>query len=206
MATNWAKEVSLQTGGLESITEEQWTQILQKLRLHAWRRYKSLHDKLGLDLDDVVHQALADTLEGKRHWPKEEVDLFYFLCSVVKSIVSHRLEQEKRKVSIESFESNYSREGSDLASVEVMITGSIGEYLRYESIYNRLVYDRLIEKMYELVTGDEVLINIVGLWSKDPDLKPSEIAEELGLSIVEMRNAQKRLRRRLKELRGKQNV
>ena len=203
MATNWAKEVPPQRGGLESITEEQWTHILQKLRLHTWRRYGSLRDRLGLDLDDVVHQALVDTLEGKRRWPKEEVDLFYFLCSVVKSIISHRLEQEKRKVSIEGIESNYSKEDSDLASVEAMSSGYIGEYLRYESIYNRLVYDLLIERMYELVKDDQELINIVDLWSKDPSLKPSELAEVLGLSIGEIRNAQKRLRRRLKDLRGK---
>ena len=190
-------------GGLESITETQWAQILQKLRLHTWRRYRSLSERLGLDLDDVVHQALVDTLDGKRSWPNEEVDLFYFLCEVVRSIISHRLEREKRNVPFENLESRGSVDDSDLASVEAMIGGSIGEYLRYESIYNRLVYDRLIEQMYELVKDDQELINIVGLWSTDPNLKPSELAEELGVSIGEIRNAQKRLRRRLKVLRGK---
>jgi len=162
-----------------------------------------LSDRLGLDLDDVVHQALVDTLDGTRRWPKEKVDLFYFLCEVVRSIISHRLDQEKRNVPLESVEPRGSADDSDLASVEAMIGGSIGEYLRYESIYNRLVYDRLIEQMYELVKDDQELINIVGLWSKDPSLKPSELAEELGVSISEIRNAQKRLRRRLRELRGK---
>jgi len=203
MARNWAKIVPSQRGGLESITENQWAHILQKLRLHTWRRYRSLSERLGLDLDDVVHQALLDTLDGKRSWPNEEVDLFYFLCGVVRSIISHRLEREKRSVPLENLESRGSVDDSDLASVEAMIGGSIGEYLRYESIYNRLVYDRLIEQMYELVKDDQELINIVGLWSTDPNLKPSELAEELGVSIGEIRNAQKRLRRKLNVLRGK---
>lgn len=161
-----------------------------------------MSERLGLDLDDVVHQALVDTLEGKRHWPKEDVDLFYFLCEVVRSLISHRVEQEKRNVPLESIGPRAAEE-SELASVEAMIGGSIGEYLRYESIYNRLVYERLIERMYELVGDDEELINIVGLWSKDPSLKPGELAKAMGLSIGEIRNAQKRLRRRLGELRGK---
>jgi DNA-directed RNA polymerase specialized sigma24 family protein len=203
MANNWPKGVPSESGGLESISENQWAHILQKLRLHAWRRYRSLSDKLGLDLDDVVHQALVDTLEGKRHWPKERVSLFYFLCEVVRSIINHRLTQKKRIIPLESMESRGSVDDSDVASIEAMVGGSIGEYLRYESIYNRLVYDRLIEQMYELVKGDRVLINIVRLWSTEPSLKPSELAEALGLSIDEIRNAQKRLRRKLNVLRGK---
>lgn len=202
MATNWAKEAPSQTGDFESITEKEWAQLLQKLRLHTWRRYRSLSEWLGLDLDDVVHQALVDTLSGKRRWPREEVDLFHFLCEVVRSLVSHRLEQEKRNVPLESI-GQRAADDSELASVEAMIGGSIGEYLRYESIYNRLVYDSLIERMRELVKDDQELIDIVGLWSTDPSLKPSEIARELGVSIGEIRNAQKRLRRRLRGLRGK---
>src|SRR5689334_1349346 len=132
MASNWAKVMPSESGGLESITENQWAHILQKLRLHTWKRYRSLRDRLGVDLDDVVHQALVDTLEGKRHWPKEKVSLFYFLCWVVRSIIYHRLEQGKRNIPLDSIDSI---DELDIASMEAMVGGSIGEYLKYESIY-----------------------------------------------------------------------
>jgi DNA-directed RNA polymerase specialized sigma24 family protein len=210
MATHWIKGVPPQVSGLESLTEEEWTEILQKLRLYTRKRYGFLHYKLGLDLDDVVYQAIADTLQGKRRWPpvdrvsgdtRKDVSLFVFLCNVVSSIVSHRMEEERRKVSIERITPSDFREDSDVASLEAVANVSIGEYLRCEAIYNRLVYVQLTKRMRELVSDDEELTEIVGLWSEDPGLKPSEIAEQLGLDIGKMRSAQKRLRRRLKNLR-----
>ena len=199
----------MQTEELDAISKEQWVEIWQKLRLHTWRKYKSLQDKIGLDLDDMVHQAIIDTLERKRRWPpidkltgmKKHVDLFPFLCEVVRSNISHQLEEERKKISIEGTVSNPS-EDSDLISLEGMISGPISEYLRYEAIYNRVFYVQLVSRMFELVKGDEELSEIVKVWTRDPSLKPSEIAQELGLSIEEVRNAQKRLRRKLRDVRG----
>jgi DNA-directed RNA polymerase specialized sigma24 family protein len=193
--------VALEIDRLEAITEEQWAEIWQRLRLHAWRRYKYIHQKLGLDLDDVVQQAIVDTLQGARRWPSEKVDIFSFLCGVVKSIISHQLEQEKRKLSIDSGETDSSISNAEMISLEAIVNGSIGEYLKYEAMFNRVVYDELTSKMYEMVKGDKGMAQIVQLWSKDPSLKPSDIAEELGLSMEELRNVQKRLRRKLKDLR-----
>jgi DNA-directed RNA polymerase specialized sigma24 family protein len=198
----------VQTEELDAITQDQWVEIWQKLRLHAWKRYGSLRDKIGVDLDDMVHQAIADTLQGKRRWPpidkltgeKKRVDLFPFLCEVIRSNVSHQLEEERKKVSIEGTVSD-SLEDSDLISLEEMITEPISEYLRYEAIYNRVFYAQLVSKMYEMVKEDEELSEIVRVWTRDPNLKPKEIAQELGLSIEEVRNAQKRLRRKLRDIR-----
>lgn len=192
--------VSVEIDRLKAISEEQWAEIWQRLRLHAWRRYKYIHRHYGLDLDDVVQQAIFDTLQGLRLWP-EEVSIFSFLCGVVRSIISHQLEQEKRKLSIDSEEANSSISRTDMISLEAMVNGSIGEYLKYEAIFNTLVYDELANKMYEMVQEDKVMAQIVQLWSSDPGLKPHDIAEELGLSIKELRNVQKRLRRKLKDLR-----
>jgi DNA-directed RNA polymerase specialized sigma24 family protein len=202
MATNWVDEAHPRLSGLESVTEEQWIETWKKLRLFTWSRYGSLP---WLDLDDVVHQAIVDTLEGRRRWPKQEMSLLHFLCGVVRSIISHRWVRERKKVSIENLKSGgfSDYEGSDTASLEGIIHGSIGEYLRCEATYNRGFYNLLVDAMCELLGEDPLLISIVRLWSKDPRAKPSDIAQELGLKMSDMRAAQKRLRRKLQVVREK---
>jgi DNA-directed RNA polymerase specialized sigma24 family protein len=202
MATNWVNEARPRLSELESLTTEEWEELWKKLRLFTWRRYGSLR---GIDLDDVIQQAIVDALEGRRRWPKQEVSLFQFLCGVIRSRISHLLERQRRIVPIESLKPGLHAEdeGSDAASLERSINEPIGEYLRYEAIYNRGFYDLLVDTMCESVEGDGELVNIVRLWSKDPRAKPREIAQQLGLSMDAMRNAQKRLRRKLQTLREK---
>jgi DNA-directed RNA polymerase specialized sigma24 family protein len=189
--------VPLQIDSLETVTEEQWAEIWHRLRLYTWRRYGPLKVKLGLDLDDVVQQAITDTILHTRIWPKEKIDLFFFLCGVVKSIISHRWESEQKKVSIDD---------PELMSLDSIVTGSFAKYLNSESTYNKIVYQELINRIYELVKGDEELVEIVKLWGEDPGLKPKDIAQKLNMDMTDIRNAQKRLRRKLKELKELNNV
>ena len=51
------------------------------------------------------------------------------------------------------------------------------------------------------VTDDPMLLKMVDLLFEDPLLKPAILARLLGASIKEVNNAQKRLRRRLQDLR-----
>lgn len=203
MATNWVNESHPHLSELKSLTDEEWRTLWKKLRLFAWRKYGSLR---GLDVDDVIQQAIVDTLSGKRRWPKPEVSLFHFLCGVISSKAYHWWKREQRMVSIETLKSHtpYAEDaGSDTILLERVIYGSIGEYIRYEAIYNRGFYELLVDAMCESIREDKELVNIVRLWSEDPRLKPSEIAQQLGLSMNAMRNAQKRLRRKLQALREK---
>lgn len=202
MATNWVDEAHPRLSGLESVTDEEWVETWNRLRLFTRRRYGSLP---GLDLDDIIHQAVIDTLEGRRRWPKQEMSLLHFLCGVVRSIVSHRWARERKKVSLETLQSAIfsEYEGSGTALLEGIIHGSIGEYLRCEATYNRGFYNLLVDTMCELVGEDPLLIRIVRLWSKDPKAKPSDIAQLLGLDMRTMRAAQKRLHRKLQVLREK---
>lgn len=190
---------------LHSITEQQWTELWHKLRLHAWKRYRWFHDLTGEDLDEIAHQAITDTLTGKRRWPPvdddsrqsaEPVGLYPFLCGVVRSIVSHNWERAKNKISLDSTR-KYS-EGLDLdrqTTARNQLVGRAGE------IDNITDYKQLTDKMLELVSFDKEVFRIVELLRADPDLRPREIATELGFTMPQMRAAQKRLRRLLDQFR-----
>ena len=202
---------------LAALSEEQWRDLYLRLRLFTWRRYKWL-SKSGVDLDDLVVKAVSDTLEGKRHWPpvdeygqpKANVSLFSFLCRVVESNVSHVWEQERRKISAGLIEPDYGALGFALEDLPV---GSFEALLsvspradpgsaREGGTDSRAIYNELRDKLFDLVADDVELRSIVELIVADPDLKPREMAELLGLSLDRIRSAQKRLRRRLRYWKG----
>jgi DNA-directed RNA polymerase specialized sigma24 family protein len=79
---------------LSSMSQEDWSEIYTRLLFYAYKRYHHLVGVHDLDLQDIVQQAIADTLQGTRHWSprdseKGEVNLksnlFIFLCGVVDS-------------------------------------------------------------------------------------------------------------------------
>lgn len=202
------EKVALQT---HAITEDEWIDAWQRLRLHTWKRYGWLHKRLGLNLDDLVHQAIVDTMEGTRTWPpidrntgeiRQDVTLLSFLCGVVRNNAYHLWVKEKKRI---SFERSDNDEPAMPKSLEILLAESNGSYphlTRPEDVERQTIYNQITEKMSELVGDDEVARNILTEWRKDPTLKPSDIATVLGLNITHIQNAQKRLRRKLEELRG----
>jgi len=66
-------------------------------------------------------------------------------------------------------------------------------------------YKRLTDKMVELVSNDDEVSKIVTLWRDCPDLRPREIAKLLYFTMPQMRAAQKRLQRLLKDFRDGRN-
>lgn len=193
---------------LESITPDEWIEYWHKLRLYTWKRFSWMNKRLGEDLDEIAHQAISDTLDGKRKWPpidrttgkiKLDVPFFSFLCQVVNSIASHRWEREIRRVPIEGFEQTQNPEDIHTGSDQTLTTtvqdgrkvsgrGDTESYVRYNLITG---------KMCELASEDIEAFSIICLWREDPCLKPREIAATLGLTMAQMRAAQKRLSRLL---------
>ncbi|HKY43209.1 MAG TPA: hypothetical protein VJM50_08940 [Pyrinomonadaceae bacterium] len=167
----------------EPLTDAEWNEMWLKLRHYTWSKYRWLHQKTGKDLDEIVSQALLDTFSGIRNCPPG-INLFQFLCGTVQSIVSHTWAREKtgRVLRLEEFRS------------------SIASQNLYLVIDSDEDYQRLTNKMIELVSYDTELTGIVRLWRSDPDLKPRDLAKQLGLSMAQIYAAKKRLRRALKDL------
>lgn len=194
---------------LSSMTEEQWLDLYNRLRLFTYKRYYWLRNHTSLDVEDIIHEAIMDTYEGKRRWPPE-VNLVVFLCGVISSKVSHLWERERKKLSLESFSENTSVQGPQLEDspnkeFEALLKESATEYLNLLSRKNlddQLLYQEVTNKMLNLVSHDEKLTKIVQLWLEEPDIKPRQIAEKMGLTSKQIYQVQKRLRKYLENLQG----
>jgi hypothetical protein len=194
---------------IKEVTRDEWTEIWSKLRLYAWKRFGWLHDRIGLDLDEIVHKAIHDTLIGVRRWPPvktktgeiKKVDLFYFLCQVVRSNVSHEWEREKKRVPIDSVGNGYDQDEYHLKSLETLIyeAAEAYPYLVHPIPIDRQLIDKEFEqKVFDLLENDEILTKVLKLLYAG--VKPLTIAQELGMTIEEVRAAQKRLRRKVQIL------
>lgn len=195
---------------LAAVTREQWFEMWVKLRLHTRKRYFWLSEKLGEDLDELTHRAILDTMSGKRRWPpidsrngemRGDISLFSFLCEVVRSNASHIWEREKRRIPIDSLDSAGGTRGPDQKSIDNLLNAAARKYphlVNRADIESTVIYNRITERMLELVAGDTEVYEIMKLWREEPGMKPSEIASKLGFNMPRMRAAQKRLRRLLK--------
>lgn len=190
---------------LDPPTDEQWIEFYQKLRLFTFKKYAGLNLSLGVDLEDIVNEAVADVLDGKRIWnrsvwgpsataytPEQQLSasFFGFLCGVVQSKISHLRERSGRQESLDAIEPHFS------SMVNRYDRG--GSSLTRSSLEDQINFNEVTEKMEELVSEDEASVRIIGALREVPDLSPQEIAKETGLSIGDIYNALKRIRRKLK--------
>jgi hypothetical protein len=200
---------------LSSMTEEEWLDLYNRLRLFTYKRYYWLRDQTNLDLEGIIQEAIIDTIQGKRRWPSVDKDtdevkisLFVFLCDVIRSKVSHLWEREKRQLSLDSFYENTSvlePKLGDSAKREVLLNESATEYwslISRQDPYSQLVHKEVVDKMFNLVSHDETLTKILQLWLQEPDLKPRQIAERMGLNVKQIYLILKKLQKRLVNLQG----
>jgi DNA-directed RNA polymerase specialized sigma24 family protein len=182
------------------LTEKQWTHIHKRLLLFAYKKYGRHHMwNGGIDLNEVVQDAIEDTLLGIRRWPPvnaqgqiKDISLFCFLCNTVRSKVSHILEQQDKRVSL-NYESKNDWQELQL-TVHRLISPSI------DSSDQQASYNELCRLIVNAVCDDRLLTRIARLLINTPDLQPKDIAKRLSISEMEARNAIKRLARRFKKM------
>jgi len=184
---------------IHRITDAQWEELRLKLQIYAWRKCRWLRDLTGIDLDDLVQQAIVDTYTGKRRWPpidpttgeeRTDVSLFAFLCQTVRSLASHDL-RRPRKVDI----GGTSASNEDSPTEPAYVGAGNPFFLKSSDIERAAEFTNLTDKMLQLVSTDEELSRIVRLWRACPDLRPREMVDALQMTMPQMRAAQKRLRR-----------
>jgi DNA-directed RNA polymerase specialized sigma24 family protein len=177
--------------------EAEWQDLRNRLVYFAYRNYAEGHRNLGYHLDELVQDAIVDVITGVRQWPpvdesgnEKQIDLFVFLCQTVRSKVSHVAKKKAREIQLGNSAS------LDLLSDRLSILPGSEE----DEPDRHVIYAEFSHRLLNLVSDDAMLTKIVQLLIDTPDLRPKEIAPILGLSIQEMRNAQKRLSRKLKTL------
>lgn len=174
---------------LDARVEDKWRDAINRLKHYTYIHYYWLPMKVrGADLDDLVSEAIVDTLRGRRIRPPD-VNLVTFLTHVVDSKVSHLLDKEKKVVPLE-----------DVSPARLVTPVDSPYAIRPEEKERQEVSQRICERLRKLVDGDEDLRRIVDVRLAKPELKARQIARELGMTPDELRNALKRLSRRAKEL------
>ena len=195
---------------LNLLTEDDWRHLYNRLRYFAYKKYGWLQKHSSLDIETIIQDAIVDTVLGVRRWPpvdeqgnEKDLDLFIFLCGTVRSKISHVLQADKKKLSIEEMLSvKKASEENRSDSVDVLLYEAFQQVssAQDEDSNQQAIYNELCNKLRALVLDDELLTQMVDLWADMPDLKPSDIAGILGLPDQEIRTAQKRLGRRVQQL------
>lgn len=172
----------------QTLKSQKWEEILKKLYAHAIvrARWFGLSSELrvqGKEPKDFVHEAITLLYEGARKWDQGKYpDLLQFLKYTVNSLIWNASVSKERK-SLAEVDTN--NEMSDALLFDNMMEANIiGESLISE-IEQTLGRDEVMRKVFRwLVSG----------------LTPSDISDQYEMDIVEVRNAQKRLRRHINKI------
>jgi DNA-directed RNA polymerase specialized sigma24 family protein len=185
---------------LADMSQEELLDLWKRLRLFTHKHYGWLTRKIGgLDLDEVITDAIEDTFLGKRRWPPvdaqgqdKQIPLFTFLCQIIRSKISHIIKREKKMRSIDSDEELESLNQNELHTLRA-----------HEQTDEQARYNELSDDLRKAVKPDPILEQIVELLVIKPDMKPNDIAENLKITDGILHNAQKRLTRKVKDLKAK---
>ena len=167
-----------------------WSDLIPRLLLYAKGRADrcrwqgKLAGKLpgGRDLHDVVQTAIQKTLAGERNWNREKCTLFQHFRGVIDSEINHlAVGLENRTPHIPDDEIG------NIASLK-------------PSPEDETVWIREKNNLLEFLSRkNELCYEIASIMLKDDVSGSIEIAEILSISVEEINNAKKRLRRLISE-------
>jgi hypothetical protein len=192
----------LESDGLATIhelTDDELLKLLKRLALHAdcklarlrWRGVQGGSPPRGVQGQDIAADAITAVIEGTRAWdPKAQPDLLKHLRSVVDSIVSKL---------VNSFDNRSTRRlgppgVGDESSSAYEVTGSESDPA--ELVSSREAAEKFRAPIIEALQEDGLAYQVFECLEADIT-KPSEIADYLGLSVADVNNAQKRIRRKV---------
>lgn len=180
---------------LDEMTEPEWEDLWKRLRVYTYKNFgPRIKDRVKLD--EVIQDAIEDTYFGNRRLPPD-VNLTAFLCETIRSKISHLLEKEKNKISIEGF--SRSQQQSSSAVLTLNPSEYPGLTTRNEEAYQSVVYEELCDQIRRSVQPDPHLLQLAELLFATPDLKPGEIAIQINQPIQAVSNLLRRLSRKARK-------
>ncbi len=179
----------------ERLLVADWEDILPRVQLwanHFHKRYLR-HIRAAPTAEDLVQEAVVKLYSGRRKLP-DHVPLLTVIINNIQSDIWNFLTKEGytskdskgkgrkgwgRHIGLEEWMQNFDQHaippGAELKGLHDAIRDQIG--------------------------NDDELQKLVDLLFEDPLLKPRDLARLMGMSVKDVNNAQKRLRRRLSSLR-----
>jgi DNA-directed RNA polymerase specialized sigma24 family protein len=192
---------------ISGYTDEEYNRLLKKLSVYTRRIVASaglarsgIPDVMlpkGGTVEDIVWEALADAVAGKRRWNRaKNATEFNFLCSVIRSKVSHRTTsaENRKSVAAEPPDALGDEDRHPLEHPDVHPESSASE---------RLAATEFLEKFPAWLKSkgkdDEDLEYLIMAMEEDGTATRAEIAKTLSISPRDVDNMRKRLERRVAE-------
>ena len=190
---------------IPDLSDDRWGEILERLTYHAlcklsrlrWRGVANGPAPGGIQPEDLAATAIELVLLGKRTWDEAtQPDLAKFLMGVVDSRISSL---------VGSLENRKSRRLSPPGAGEE--SAAVDDFADWGADAANLVVRREEQEAFrtaalKAIEGDEQAFQVFECLEADIT-KPADIAAYLGVSVEEIYNVQKRLRRKLDILRPK---
>lgn len=170
------------------LNAQRWDEIMEKLYAHSisrinWFGLKSEVRMQGKEPKDFANEAVTLLWEEKRHWDdSKEPEILNFLKGVINSLIYNMVKSKEREVFVDK---DLSDEINDSLFIDLMFE-------------ERLICENLIDKLEDSLLGDEEMWLVFK--SLIEGLKPTDIEKKYGINIKVVQNAQKRLRRRIKNI------
>tara|TARA_R110002049_G_scaffold300016_1_gene490561 strand:- start:2059 stop:2676 length:618 start_codon:yes stop_codon:yes gene_type:complete len=170
---------------------------LQKMRRLTWR---GAYVKKGgavpgaYEPEDFAHDAIRKMLDGTRPWNREKSPtLLAALKSTIDSEISHMVEsldnRKGRRLSVKS-EKDETVQAYDVPGTEpnplVIVTDRDWQERCHNAVMKALEGDKLLEELFDCLEAEIT--------------DPADIADMLEISVSDVTNAKKRLRRKLEKL------
>lgn len=170
------------------LNAQKWDEIMEKLYAHSisrinWFGLKSEIRMQGKEAKDFANEAVTLLWEEKRHWDaSKEPDLLNFLKGVINSLIYNMVKSKEREVFVDK---DLSKEINDSLFIDLMFE-------------ERLICDDLIYRLEDTLLEDEEMWIVFK--SLVDGMKPADIEKKYGIDIKTVQNAQKRLRRHIKNI------
>jgi DNA-directed RNA polymerase specialized sigma24 family protein len=155
------------------ITETVWDNVLPRLHLYALRQISSLGLEGAVAPEDVVYDAILSVVERD---VSHIEDVSRYLMLVIKHDISDIARKQRRKVALDEAEAQQAYSDENL---------------------NKTIEDaEFFDRLRTSVKDDVELTRVIEAIIEDSSLKSAELAEKLGISVHELYNLKKRLRKR----------
>lgn len=169
-----------------------WDDLVPRLILYAhrkinrliWRGSKSKTLPDGQDAQGIVQTAIAKTIAGDRRWKQEKHSLFKHLKDVIDSEISHLVNRNENR----SFH----------VSDETIETQPCSRFSPEDAVLLKQEKNRLIDFIYKKDKDAGRLARIMLEKEIDDNIG---LSNELGISVREVENTKKRLKRSVGEYR-----
>lgn len=163
-----------------------WGSIFPELYAYAYarRNYPCLYP--GVSPEDLVNDAVQKVLAGERKWnPDKHPDIVIFLKSVIKSIASHALKSHKI---MNKCHGEFSQQASDNTAQR-----------QVDDTETRRHYSDIVDQIELALQDDEELL-LLFYAMQEGHFNDQDLSEALEMDITTIRNAKKRMRRRISEI------